>query len=441
MAYRLGNTPRVCQTATEALDPYLKSESMVFIQAGCATPQVLIDGMVDVAKAKKLRNVRTIHMHLEGTGPLPKGDLEAAECITPVAPFVGANVRGPVASGDAEYLPIFLGDLPLLFRRRAITPDISLVHVSPPDRHGYCTLGTSVDWTRSAIEHSPVMVGLINPQMPRIHGDGMIHYSQFDAVVHSDKPIFYHPQKALLPEEVEIGKHIAAMVPDGATLQMGIGNVPDAALAQLGGHKHLGVHTEMFSDGVLPLIESGAIDNSKKSAHRGKLVSAFCAGSQKLYDHLDDNPTIRLLDVAYTNSVNVISQQHKMVGINSCIEMDITGQAASGSIGTRIYSGFGGQVDFLRGASLCPDGKAILAFTSRTTKGVSRIVPELKSAAGVVTTRATVQYVVTENGSACLFGLTLPERARELIRLAHPDDREDLEKRAFERYGRAFKRL
>lgn len=441
MAFRLGHTPRVCESAAEAVDPYLNNDSMVFIQAGCATPQPLVEGMVSVAKSRNLRGVRTTHMHLEGTGPLPLDDPEAAEHITPVAPFVGANLRQQIQNGEAMYIPVHLGELPLLFRRRVIVPDLALVHVSPPDRHGYCTLGTSVDWTRSAIEHSVAMVGLVNPRMPRIYGDGVIHYSQFDAVVHTDAPIFQHHTKALLPEEVEIGKHVAALVPDGATLQMGIGSVPDAALAQLGRHKHLGVHTEMFSDGILPLVESGVLDNSYKTAHRGKIVSAFCAGSQNLYDFLDDNPAVRLLDVSYTNDVNVIQQQHQMVGINSCIEMDLTGQAASGSIGTRIYSGFGGQVDFLRGAAMCPDGKAILAFTSRTTKGKNRIVPELQAAAGVVTTRAVVQYVVTEYGSTNLFGLTLPERARELIKLAHPEDREALEAKAFERFGKAFRRL
>jgi len=441
MAFRLGHTPIVCKTGAEAVEPFLKTGSMVFIQAGCATPEVLVSGMVEVAKAKKLRGVRTIHMHLEGKGPQPLGDDEAAECITPLAPFVGANLRKQIEKGDALYIPVHLGELPLLFRRRVIVPDLSLVHVSPPDKHGFCTMGTSVDWARSAIEHSKYMVGLVNPKMPRIYGDGVIHYSQFDSVVHVDQPIFQHKTSDLLPEEIEIGKHVASLVPDGATLQMGIGSVPDAALAQLGSHKHLGVHTEMFSDGILPLVESGVLDNSRKKHHRGKIVSAFCAGSQKLYDFLDDNPTVRLLDVSYTNDVNVIQQQHQMIGINSCIEMDLTGQAASGSIGTRIYSGFGGQVDFLRGAAMCPDGKAILAFTSRTTKGVPRIVPELHAAAGVVTTRAVVQYVVTEYGVTNLFGLTLPQRARELIKLAHPDDRESLQEKAFARYHSALQRL
>jgi len=242
----------------------------------------------------------------------------------------------------------------------------------------------------------------------------------------------------LTKEEVEIGKHIAELIPDGATLQMGIGSVPDAVLAQLGSHKNLGIHTEMFSDGVLPLVENGAINNSQKSDFRGRMISSFSIGSQKLYDFIDNNPCVNFLDVYYTNSVAVIREQSAMHAINSCIEMDLTGQAASSDIGKRTFSGFGGQVDFLRGAQLCPDGKAFLAFSSRTPKGYSKIVPQLKDAAGVVTTRAVVNYVVTEYGVVNLWGLTLPQRARELIKIAHPDDRESLDKAAFERWGSSF---
>mmetsp|Transcript_53202 Transcript_53202/g.124634 ORF Transcript_53202/g.124634 Transcript_53202/m.124634 type:complete len:483 (+) Transcript_53202:75-1523(+) len=435
---RPGKSPKVC-SPEEALEPFLKTDGMVFIHAGAATPQPLIDGMVKVAKAKKLRNLRTIHMHLEGPGPIPMDDPEAAECITPVGTFVGANLRKQIEAGNALYVPIHLRDLPLLFRRRAVEPDVCLLQCSPPDAHGYCTLGTSVDWALSAAEHSKALVAVINKQMPRVHGDGAIHYSQLDAVVHHDAPLWPHSFKDLLPEEIEIGKHIAGLVPDGATLQMGIGSVPDAALAQLGNHKNLGIHTEMFSDGVLPLMESGVINNSMKSTYRGRTISSFVVGSQKLYDFVNDNMSVNLKDVAYTNNVEVIASQQTMIGINSCIEMDITGQAASGSIGKRIYSGFGGQVDFISGASACPTGKGILAMPSRSKKGASRIVPELKGAAGVVTTRAMVQYVVTEHGWVNLFGKSLPERARLLIDLAHPDDRETLEKEAHARYGRAFK--
>eukprot|EP00434_Breviolum_minutum_P028702 symbB.v1.2.025396.t1/scaffold2448.1/size78896/3 len=273
--------------------------------------------------------------------------------------------------------------------------------------------------------------------MPRVHGDGIIHFSHFDAVVHHDGPLWIHKTKELSPEEVQIGQHIAELVPDGATLQMGIGSVPDAALSQLTNHRNLGIHTER--DGVLPLIETGVINNSMKATYRGRIISSFISGSQKLYDFVNDNLSVNLKDVAYTNNVEVIASQQAMIGINSCIEMDITGQAASSTIGARIYSGFGGQVDFLTGAAACANGKGILAFPSRTNKGVARIVPHLKEAAGVVTTRAQVQYVVTENGSVNLFGKTLPERARALIDLAHPDDRESLEQQAKERFGKAFR--
>eukprot|EP00403_Amphidinium_massartii_P008333 CAMPEP_0178425110 /NCGR_PEP_ID=MMETSP0689_2-20121128/28554_1 /TAXON_ID=160604 /ORGANISM="Amphidinium massartii, Strain CS-259" /LENGTH=456 /DNA_ID=CAMNT_0020046763 /DNA_START=1 /DNA_END=1371 /DNA_ORIENTATION=+ len=435
---RPGHMPRECSTAEEALEPYLHSKGMVFIQGGGATPQPLIDGMIKVAKTKKLRNLYTIHMHLEGPGPLPADDPEAAECITPIATFIGANLRNPIAEGDALYMPIYLRDLPMLFRRRAVEPDVCLLQCSPPDAHGYCTLGVSVDWSRSAAEHGKALVAVINPKMPRVHGDGAIHYSQFDAVIHREQPMWPHAFKELLPEEIDIGRHIAKLVPDGATLQMGIGSVPDAALAQLGNHKNLGIHTEMFSDGVLPLMESGVINNSMKSTYRGRTISSFVVGSQKVYDFVEDNPSVNLKDVAYTNNVEVIASQNTMIGINSCIEMDITGQAASGSIGKKIYSGFGGQVDFLTGATACPDGKGILAMPSRSKKGASRIVPQLQHAAGVVTTRAMVQYVVTEHGVVNLFGKTLPERARLLIDIAHPDDREMLEKNAYERFGKAF---
>lgn len=435
---RLGKSPRLCQTAEEALEPYLKSDGMVFIHAGAATPQPLMQGMINVAKAQKLRNLRTIHMHLEGPGPIPVDDPEAAQCIRPLPTFVGANLRQQVMTGDAEAIPIHLRDLPLLFRRRLVCPDVALLHVSPPDAHGFCTLGTSVDWARGAAEHAKALVALVNQQMPRVHGDGIIHFSQFDAVLHHDGPLWIHKTKELTPEEIRIGQHIAELVPDGATLQMGIGSVPDAALSQLTNHKNLGIHTEMFSDGVLPLIESGVINNSCKSTYRGRTISAFISGSQKLYDFVNDNLSVNLKDVAYTNNVEVIASQQSMIGINSCIEMDLTGQAASSTIGARIYSGFGGQVDFLTGASACANGKGILAFPSRTHKGVPRIVPHLKEAAGVVTTRAQIQYVVTENGSANLFGKTLPERARLLIDLAHPDDREDLERHAKDRFKKAF---
>jgi acyl-CoA hydrolase len=376
---------------------------------------------------------------MEGPGPQPAGDEWAAKNVTPIAPFVGGNLRNQIAAGDAEAIPIHLGELPLLFKRKILEPDVAFVHVSPPDKHGYCTLGTSVDWMCSGIEHTKKIVALINPQVPRVFGDGLIHYTQFDTVFHHDAPLHYGQGRGgLTEEEVQIGRNVAALIPDGATLQMGIGSVSDAVLAQLGSHKNLGIHTEMFSDGVLPLVENGAINNSLKSDYRGRIVSSFAIGSQKLYDFINNNPCVNFLDVDYTNSVAVIREQSQMHAINSCFEMDLTGQAASSDIGKMTFSGFGGQVEFLRGAQCCPDGKAFLAFPSRTPKGHSKIVPQLKDAAGVVATRAVVNYVVTEYGAVNLMGLTMPQRARELISIAHPLDRVALDRAAFERWGSSF---
>jgi len=439
MSSRLHNEPKVCNTAEEAVAPFLKSDCLVLVHAGATTPTPLLQAMRAVGKSEKLTNIRTTHMHMEGEGPQPLGDEWAKENITPIGTFVGGNLRKQIEAGHAEAIPIHLGELPLLFKRRILKPDVAFVHVSPPDSHGYCTLGTSVDWMRSGIEHTKHVVAMINPEVPRVFGDGIIHYTQFDSVFHHDRPLYgSHARETLTPEEVQIGKTIAELIPDGATLQMGIGSVPDSVLAQLGSHQHLGIHTEMFSDGVLPLVESGVINNSQKSDYRGRTISSFTVGSKKLYDFINNNPCVNFLDVFYTNSVGVIKNQSKMHAINSCIEMDLTGQAASSDIGKKTFSGFGGQVDFLRGAQLCSDGKAFLAFSSRTPKGYSKIVPQLKEGAGVVTTRAVVNYVVTEYGVCNLWGLTMPQRARELIRLAHPDDREALDKAAFERFGSSF---
>lgn len=438
---RPGHKPKVFDSAEEAVAPFLKTDGLVFIHGGAATPQILIDGMLKVAKGQRLKNLRTIHIGMEGPGPLPAGDEEAKESIVPIVPFAHGNLRKHIADGHAKSLSIHLYDLPRLFRRKVYVPDVALIHVSPPDAHGYCTLGTSVDWTRCAVEHSKAVVGLVNPQMPRVHGDGAIHYSRLDAVVNHSAPIHVRQEKPLSREEVLIGQHIASLTPDGATLQAGIGSIPDAAFAALNLHKNLGVHTEMFGNGILSLVKTGVIDNSRKSLDRGKIVSAFCLGNQELYDFVNDNVGVSMRECSYTNDHDVIASQSDMVVVNACIEMDLTGQSAAGSIGPTIYSGFGGQVDFLRAASLSKDGrgKSILAVTSRTKKGIPRIVPTLKEAAGVVTSRATVNYVVTEYGIADLFGKTMPERAAELIGLAHPDDREALERAAFERFGQALR--
>ncbi|CAM9293651.1 unnamed protein product [Choristocarpus tenellus] len=348
--------------------------------------------------------------------------------------FLGANVRQATHEGRADYLPIFLSETPLLFRRGIIPLDVAMVQVSPPDRHGYCSLGTSVDCTRAALQCAKVVIGQVNKHMPRTHGDGIIHVSNFDMIVGYDNPIYSSEPKELGTTDIKIGNLIAEnLVEDGATLQMGIGNIPNAVLSALQGHKDLGIHSEMFSDGILPLVESGVVTGAKKTRQQGKLVSTFLVGSQKLYDFVDDNPMVDMCDVSYTNNPYIISKHYRMTAINSAIEIDITGQVVSDSIGMFMYSGVGGQVDFLRGASVSEGGKAILALPSRTHKGRPRIVPFIQEGAGVVTTRAHVQYVVTEYGMAFLFGKGLQERAQALIDIAHPDDRAFLEEEATKR--------
>lgn len=424
---------RLTSSPLEALEEHLEPGNLVFIQGVAATPDPLVAALVEVAKRKKLKGIRTIHIHLEGPGPCP--DDEAAEHIRPISLFTGPNLREAVKKGQADYVPIFLSEIPLLFRRRVYELDIALVQVSPPDKHGYCSLGVSVDCTRAALDNAKRVVALVNKQMPRTLGDGVVHQNLFHTIVEVDQPIHVKPNIAPSPEEARIGEHIAGLIPDGATLQMGIGAIPNAVLKQLGNHQHLGVHSEMVCDGILPLVRSGALDNSRKLRHRGKTVTSFVMGSQEMYDFVDDNPAVRVLDCQYVNNPSVIAQCPLMHSINSSIEVDITGQAASDSIGERIYSGFGGQTDFLRGAALCPGGKPILALPSRSHRGDARIVPVLRPGAGVVTTRAHVHYVVTEHGIAYLHGKGLSERARALIAIAHPGDREALEKYAFNRFG------
>ncbi|MDX1418419.1 MAG: acetyl-CoA hydrolase/transferase C-terminal domain-containing protein [Rubricoccaceae bacterium] len=408
----------------------VESGHRVFVHTAAAAPQRLVAALTD--RAPSLRDVEVVHLHTEG--PAPYAAAELREHVRTKAFFVGANVRAAVASGEADYVPVFLSEVPALFRRRVLPLDVALVHVSPPDRHGFCSLGVSVDASRAAVETAPVVVAQINPQMPRTHGDGLIHARRIAYGVEVDEPIPEHAPPVLSEGERAIGRHCAALVDDGATLQMGIGAIPDAVLAALTGHRDLGVHTEMFSDGVIDLVERGVITGAQKRVHPGKLVSTFLMGSRRLYDFVDDNPLVAMLDCAYVNDTAVIRRNPRVTAINSAIEVDLTGQVSADSIGTRQYSGVGGQMDFIRGASLSPGGKPIIALPSSTRRGDSRIVPVLKEGAGVVTTRAHVHYVVTEHGVADLYGRTLRERARALIAVAHPDHREALERAAFERF-------
>ncbi|XP_024936192.1 uncharacterized protein LOC107263060 isoform X2 [Cephus cinctus] len=409
-------------------------EHLVFIQGSSATPMELIRGMTEHGVCNNLRGVRLLHMGLEGSAPFANPEFE--KHFRSVSLFIGSNLREAVNEGRADYIPIFLHEVPKLFFEKRINPDIALIHVSAPDFRGYCSLGTSVDCTRAAVCTAKVIIAQVNEHMPRTFGDAVIHCSHFDWAVRYDCPL---PCIAGTPPtdiEQEIGKIIATrLIEDGATLQMGIGNIPDAILCALGNHKNLGVHTEIFSDGMLDLVEKGCITNKKKIKHRGRAVSTMVLGTKKLYDYVHNNPFVEMLGINYVNDPRVIAMQPRMTAVNSCIEMDITGQVCSDSLGVKMYSGFGGQLDFIRGAAICHDGrgKAIIAFPSVTSKGESKIQPVLKLGGGVVTTRGHIHYAVTEHGVAQLFGKTLRQRANALIQISHPDHRECLEKAAYER--------
>ncbi|MCO4768609.1 MAG: acetyl-CoA hydrolase/transferase family protein [Deltaproteobacteria bacterium] len=409
------------ETAHQALSR-VRSGHRVFVHGAAATPFSLVEALV--GHAGRLRDVEVIHIHTEG--PASYGDPKHASSFRVANLFVGANMRRQLDGDRVDYLPLFLSEIPALFRsgRRAL--DVSLIQVSPPDSHGYCTLGTSVDIALAAVESSRIVIAEVNPQMPRVHGDGFVHLSEIDALVEVDRPIPEATPSAPSPEELAIGRHAASIIDDGATLQMGIGAVPDAVLRALTGHQRLGVHTEMWSDGLLPLLESGVVDNSEKIIHPGKTVSAFVMGSRALYDFIDDNPSVVQIDVAYVNRVDVIGRNPRVTAINSAVEIDLTGQVCADSVGHRVISGVGGQMDFIRGAMTSEGGKPIIALTSRTKRGLPRIVPTLRAGAGVVTTRAHVHYVITEHGVADLYGSTLNERAEALIAIAHPEDREEL---------------
>lgn len=417
-------------TTAEQAVKHIKSGDRVFVQSVAAAPQTLIRAMT--ARAGDLNGVEVYHLHTEGEAPYVAP--EALGSFHANALFVGGNMRSAVASGQADFIPSFLSEVPLLFRRRILPIDVALIHVSPPDRHGYCSLGTSVDVSLAAVQSATTVIAQINPNMPRTHGDGILHIDEIHHAVEVSDPL---PEvEAGEPSEIEtaIGRNCAELVPDGATLQMGIGAIPNAVLKALADHRDLGVHTEMFSDGLIPLIESRAVNGRLKKVHPNKIVSSFVMGTRKLYEFIDDNPEIVMLDVAYVNDPAVIRRNPRVIAINSAIEVDLTGQVCADSIGTRIYSGVGGQMDFMRGASLSEGGKPIIALSSVTAKGESKITPFLKEGAGVVTTRANVHYVVTEHGVANLYGKTLRQRAAELIWIADPRHREALERAAFERF-------
>ena len=416
--------------SAEVASSVIKSGDRVFVHGMAAFPQRLVDAMV--ARASELRDVEIVHLHTEGNPSYT--DTKYRESFFLNNLFIGPNVREAVYEGRADYIPVFLSEIPALFRKGILPIDVAMVSVSPPDRHGYCSLGVSVDATLSAVQTARTVIAQVNPNMPRTGGDGNIHVSRFAALVAVDDPLREHITPQAGEVETKIGERVAELIPDGATLQMGIGGIPNAVLAALTAHKRLGIHTEMFSDGVIPLVEAGVITCEEKPIHRGRIVASFVSGSKKLYDFIDDNPFVQLHDITFVNDTAVIRKLPKMMAINSAIEIDLTGQVCADSIGCRLYSGVGGQMDFVRGASLSEGGKPIFAMPSVTAKGVSRIVALLKPGAGVVTTRAHVHYVVTEFGIADLYGKNLRQRAEALIRIAHPNHREELEKAAHERF-------
>jgi acyl-CoA hydrolase len=420
-------------TAAEALK-IVTPGNRVFIHGSAATPVVLVEALQE--RHHELYNVELVSITTLGNVNFDRPEHRKSFFFNSL--FVSAATRKVVNSEDGDYVPIFLSQIPQLFRKNILPIDVALIQVSPPDTHGYCSLGTSVDIARAAVDTAKHVIAQVNPLMPRTHGESFVHISKLNAMVwhNSELPeVNYDFQTTAVIEK--IGYHVASMIENGSTLQLGIGAIPDQVLKNLTTHQHLGLHTEMFSDGIIPLIERGVIDNSCKKLNVGRSVTSFMAGTRKLYDFVNDNPAIRVMDISYVNDTSIIRQNPKVTAINSAIEIDLTGQVCSDSIGTYEYSGIGGQMDFIRGASLSEGGLPIIALPSQTNKGVSRIVPFLKEGAGVVTTRGHVHWVVTEYGIANLFGKNLKQRALALIDLAHPDHREQLERAYFNRFEHA----
>ncbi len=411
----------------------VKSGDHLHFSSVAAAPAPLIEALLERGKSGELKDVHIHHLHTEG--PAPYGDEEYAGIFCADQFFVGGNLRKATQAGFADYIPVFLSETQKLYRSGVLPINVAMIQVSPPDKHGYVSLGTSVDATLAAIENADTTIAVINKYVPRAFGDAMIPSSMIDIWCEHHEPLEEAHFSTPSPVEIEIGKHCAALIEDGACLQMGIGAIPNAVLAQLGGHKNLGIHTEMFADGVLPLVEAGVINGANKGIDKGKMVSTFLMGSQRVYDFIDDNPMVRMMDVAYTNCPHNIAKNDKVTAINSALQVDITGQVCADSLGTKHYSGVGGQVDFIYGASMSKGGKAIIAMPAVTNKGLSKIAPVLNSGAGVVTTRAHMHYFVTEFGAVNLYGKTLQERARLMISVAAPEHREELDRAAFERFG------
>ena len=404
----------------------ISSGMNVFVHGSAATPTTLLEAL---AKRTDVENVTLYHLHLEG--PVPWTTPEHAGRFRSVSLFTGANMREPVNAGRADFVPIFLSDVPSLFLSGRVRLDAALVQLSPPDRHGYCSLGTSVDAARAAVDSAPMIIAEINNQMPRTHGDTSVPFEEIEAFTHTDRPLPQHLPEAESPVIARIGELVAGLVEDGSTLQMGIGAIPDAVLSRLHDRHDLGVHTEMFSDRLVDLVEAGAVNNRLKAIFPGRIVTSFVLGSKRVFDFVNDNSEVEFISADMSNDTGRIGRNPKVVAINSAIQVDLTGQVCADSMGSRIYSGIGGQMDFIRGAARSAGGKPIIALPSTAAGGtLSRIAATLTEGSGVVTTRGHVHWIVTEYGAVNLHGKSLRERAELLTSIAHPDFRAELTKAA-----------
>jgi len=409
----------------------IKSGDRIFSHGSACTPNLLISELAN--QASRLRDVEFVSITQQGNVEVAKPQYKDSFYINSL--FVSTPVREAVNSERGDFVPVFLSEIPILFKRGMLPLDVAMITVSPPDAHGYCTLGTSVDVARSAVDTAKIIIAQVNPRMPRTHGDGMIHYTKIHKMVWHEEELLTVDYGAKVGEiEMLIGKNVAELIDDKSTIQMGIGTIPDAVLKCLHNHKDLGIHTEMISDGIVDLVANDVINNKYKGTHLNRTITSFAFGTRKLYDYIDDNPSFEFMDVEHVNYPINIMKNKKMVAINSAIEIDLTGQVCADSIGTYQFSGIGGQMDFMRGAALSEGGKPIIAISARTKKGIPRITPFLKQGAGVVTTRGHIHHVVTEYGVAYLYGKSLRQRAKALIEIAHPDDREMLDAAAFDRF-------
>lgn len=424
-------------TADEAVS-HIKSGSRIHLSSVASVPHCLVRALCRRADAGDLKDLHFHHFHTEG--PAPYSEQRYEGIFFDQGFFIGPNVRANVNAGYADYLPVHLFESAKLYRDGHIKLDAALVNVSLPDENGMVSLGTSVDCSPAAIETAALVVGVVNPNVPFAYGD-LVPLSSFDYLVRDDEPLVTAEYANPTSEELLIGRNCAALVEDGDCIQMGIGALPNALAGELGGHRNLGLHTEMFSDGMLALIKSGVINGACKKIDTGKVVASFLLGSRDVYSFIDRNGAVAMREISYVNNPQVIARNPNMKAINSATEVDLTGQISADSIGMRIFSGTGGQLDFVKGASMSEGGKSITAFSSRTKKGVGKIVPALNAGAGIVTPRADAHWIVTEYGAVDLYGKSLQERARLLISVAHPDDRESLEKAAFERFGPHFLRV